>query len=97
MLTKQTKSIGMSKYYNLVIDSKKRSIQHIREHTSERFEGLYRGFTIIVEKDNTWSEDCPRWYGYAFNSEIAFGTAVDGVFEGTMDDVIALCVENILP
>lgn len=85
-------------YYVAIIESKKRIIQHVREHTEKRFEGLYRGFTILVEFDEESSalhgED--MWYGYAFNSEIAFGTAVDGVFSGTMDDVIVMCMENVL-
>ena len=84
--------------YSLIVNSSKRIIQNVREHTEKRFEATYKGYTIVIEhsEDDTdmYYED--MWIAWVFNSEIKFGTAVDGIFKGTMDDVIMMCVENIL-
>lgn len=90
---------GKPPAFNLVLNSKKRIIREVKEHKENKFLARYKGYDITIEREDDENWDIynqPTWYCHVFNSEIAFGTAVDGVFSGTLEDVIAMCLTNIL-
>lgn len=62
---------------SLEIDGKRRCIREVRTHTTERFEGRYKGYYVEVYQDS--DEDEPlRYYMHVYNPEVSFGTACDG-------------------
>ncbi|GAB3937362.1 hypothetical protein [Larkinella terrae] len=78
------------------VNGKSFRFRHITTDEKREFCGNYKGFEIHVYPEDWDDEDDERgFYARAFNSEISFGTAVDGHGGDTIDEAIWECIDNI--